>query len=69
MNSGVLGNARDNNLGMWSRGPSSNGDGILDSGPDYTDDMSDSVRVLPSSFTMLTGVLLSFRVILLTFIQ
>ncbi|KAK2364201.1 pectate lyase [Trifolium repens] len=69
MNSGVLGNARDNNLGMWSRGPSSNDGGALDSGPDYTDDMSASVRVLPSSFTMLMGVLLSFRVILLRFIQ
>ncbi|CAJ2632528.1 unnamed protein product [Trifolium pratense] len=69
MNSGVLGNARDNNLGMWSRGPSSNDDGILDSGPDYTDEMSASGRVLPCSFTMLMGVLLSFRVILLTFIQ
>jgi pectate lyase len=60
---------RDNNLGMWSRGPSSNDGGTLDSGPDYTDDMSASVRVLPSSFTMLMGVLLSFRVILLRFIQ
>ncbi|CAI8614684.1 unnamed protein product [Vicia faba] len=66
MNAGVLGNARDNNVGMWSRGPSSTDDGVLDSGPDYTDDMSGSaLPMLSSSFTMLC-FLLSYRVILLT---
>lgn len=58
---------RDNNVGMWSRGPSGNDDGVSDSGPDYMDDMSGggALVVLSSSFTMLC-FLLSYRVILLT---
>lgn len=56
-------------MGMWSRGPSSDGDGVLDSGPDYTDDMSGSGRVLSSSFTMVMCFLLFYRVIPLTIIQ
>lgn len=65
---------RDNNLGMWSRGPNSDGDGVSESGPDYTDDMSGSARVAvlprPSpTFTLgLLCFLLSHTVIPLTVI-
>ncbi|XP_004494082.1 probable pectate lyase 12 [Cicer arietinum] len=71
MNAGVLGNARDNNVGMWSRGPSGNNDGVSsDSGPYYTDDMSGTgLVVLSYSFTMFLCLLLSYRVIQLIVTQ
>lgn len=42
------GNDRDNNLGMWSRGP--NGDGISVTGPEYSDDMAATARLMPECY-------------------
>ncbi|XP_061360468.1 probable pectate lyase 12 [Gastrolobium bilobum] len=47
MAAGVLGVARDNNVGMWTRGPNDGGGYISDFGPEYTDDMSRSKMPLP----------------------
>lgn len=54
---------RDNNLGMWSRGPDGEGDDVSGLVPEYTDDMSRSERVvLPPSptFTLVSSFLLLF---------
>ncbi|TKY52984.1 pectate lyase 12 [Spatholobus suberectus] len=65
MSAGVLGVARDNNLGMWTRGPNEGGVYISDFGPEYTDDMSRSaVPLLPSR----TLILVSAFVALLYFL-
>nr|KYP41920.1 putative pectate lyase 12 [Cajanus cajan] len=61
MSAGVLGVARDNNLGMWTRG-SNDYDGVSfsDFGPHYTDDMSPStMQFLPSSFFILLSAFFS----------
>lgn len=52
MSAGVLGVARDNNLGMWTRGPKDGGGYISEYGVEYTDDMSRSTMPLPPSKTM-----------------
>ncbi|KAI5395704.1 hypothetical protein KIW84_062038 [Lathyrus oleraceus] len=54
MSAGVLGVARDNNLGMWTRAPNGGGDySISYSGEqEYTDDMSHSTMMLTHSFTL-----------------
>ncbi|CAJ1968885.1 unnamed protein product [Sphenostylis stenocarpa] len=49
MSAGVLGVARDNNLGMWTRGPNDGGVYFSDNGPEYTGDMSWSAIPLPPS--------------------
>ncbi|KAJ7976896.1 Pectate lyase [Quillaja saponaria] len=50
MHAGVLGvGGRDNNLGKWDTGPNGGGGTGFDSGPDYTDDMAWSRRLLPPS--------------------
>ncbi|MED6138892.1 hypothetical protein PIB30_078819 [Stylosanthes scabra] len=58
MAAGVLGVAKDNSVGMWSKGPNSQGqgqgqgDGVIWLVPEYNDDYSRSARVvLPSSLT------------------
>ncbi|OIV92169.1 hypothetical protein TanjilG_30810 [Lupinus angustifolius] len=53
MSAGVLGVARDNNLGMWSRGPNGEGDDITDSGGlEYSDEMSLSARNTISCYSI-----------------
>ncbi|XP_058771168.1 probable pectate lyase 12 [Vicia villosa] len=54
MSAGVLGVARDNNLGMWTRAPNGGGDySISYSGEqEYTDDMSHSTMMLTHFFTL-----------------
>lgn len=68
--SGVIN--RDNNLGMWSRGPESEGDGGSEFGLVYSDDMSGGGgAVLPlRSFPFTLGMcFLSWKIIIpLTFI-
>lgn len=46
--------SRDNNLGMWTRGPNDGGVYISNSnlGPEYTDDMSLSTMPLPPSIIL-----------------
>ncbi|TKY62105.1 pectate lyase 12 [Spatholobus suberectus] len=59
---GVLGNARDNNLGMWSRGP---GDDATESGFEYTDDMARTATiVVPFSFLLFLSYTILLAVIL-----
>lgn len=57
---------RDNNLGMWSRGPNGEGDDISESGPEYTDDMSPSARVVGPPYSTLiivsSFILLCYRI-------
>lgn len=63
MSAGVLGNARDNNLGMWSRGPGD--DDATDSAFQYTDDMSTTVTmVVPSKFLSFFSCTILLTVIL-----
>ncbi|WJX11651.1 pectate lyase [Trifolium repens] len=55
MTAGVLGVARDNNLGMWTRAPNGGGDYSISysGGPEeYTDDMSHSTMLLTYSLTL-----------------
>ncbi|KAF7818669.1 putative pectate lyase 12 [Senna tora] len=52
MHAGVLGVSRDNNLGMWSRGPNDDGGEVSESGQEYTDEMSGSTRLQPHSSTV-----------------
>ncbi|KAK2401175.1 pectate lyase [Trifolium repens] len=55
MTAGVLGVARDNNLGMWTRAPNGGGDYSISysGGPEeYTDDMSHSTVLLTYSLTL-----------------
>lgn len=63
MAAGVLGVARDNNMGMWTRAPNGGGDYSMSySGPDYTDEMSQTTM----SFThSLTFTIVSVFVVLL----
>jgi len=59
MSAGVLGVARDNNLGMWIRGPNDGTVYFSDSGPEYTDEMSRSTMpLLPSRILILVSALL-----------
>lgn len=53
---------RDNNLGMWTRGPNDGAVYFSDTGPEYTDDMSRSTVPLPPSptFTLLSAFLAFF---------
>jgi len=53
---------RDNNLGMWSRGP---GDESTESGMEYTDEMSTTATIIPPSlFLLLLSSTTIFTVIL-----
>ncbi|KAK7392494.1 hypothetical protein VNO78_20934 [Psophocarpus tetragonolobus] len=52
MSAGVLSLARDNNLGMWTRGPN-DGVYISDIGPEFTDEMSKTTMPLPPSPTLI----------------
>ncbi|MED6156340.1 hypothetical protein PIB30_013616 [Stylosanthes scabra] len=51
MSAGVLGVARDNNLGMWTRGPNDGGSYISTNGPEFTDEMSKTTMLFPPSHT------------------
>ena len=44
--------SRDNNLGMWTRGPNDGGSYISENGPEYTDEMSRTTMLLPPSHTL-----------------
>ncbi|KAE9590906.1 hypothetical protein Lal_00022979 [Lupinus albus] len=68
MSAGVLGVARDNNLGMWSRGPNGEGNDITDSGGlEYSDEMSLSARVVMPPLLTFTIIVSSF--LLLCFVS